>query len=425
MMMKRLGLVPLLAGAALLGLIEGSAGAAPSQRVTIEQGGDFVLIGNTLAQECRKSTPAPIVGTIGKCSTTEDDSLLVDSAPDIFWRADSPSAGQAEADVSITMDQARSAAALRLPDDATVTHAYLYWSARNVEGIDDRATLDREGGFSEELTALNSWEVTINQGTPQESHVYQSVADVSTLVRENGAGEYRVSGVDVSPILDIDEAHTYVGWWMVVLYEAPGLPSRSLSVFDGLDRVSKSYPQAFALDGVVVPDGGFEAKLGIVAFEGDNNLSGGDRVFINPSSSTPSLEEALSDAQNPADNFFNGTRSFLGAPVSVDGDLPQLSGMAKSMPGIDIDVVDVTSRLTSGMTSVPVLATSESSGGEADLYFAAGWVTSISSAPGLYPTGSTIFFCTAGPGDRGAAPSWLIGAVALSALAGLRRRNRR
>ena len=424
MMKKKLGWAGL-AGAALLGLMEGSAGAAPTPRVSVEQEGDFVLIGNTLGHECRKSTPVPIVGTVGQCGTTEDRDSLHDSAPDIFWRADSSSVGRAEADASITMDQARSAAVLRLPDGATVTHAYLYWSARNVGGVDETATLDREGGFSKELSALTSWEVTVNKGTPEETHQYQSVADISELVQRNGAGEYRVSGVDVSPLVDTDDARTYVGWWMVVLYEAPGLPLRSLAVLDGLDRVSKSNPQAFALDGVAVPNGGFEAKLGIVAFEGDNNISG-DRLFINPSSSTPDDDEALSDAENPADNFFNGTRSFLGAPVSVAGDLPQLTGTAQSMPGIDIDVVDVTSWLSSGMTSVPVLATVDETEGEADLYFIGGWVTSIASTPGLYPTGSGAFLCAAGPGDRGAAaPSWLISAAALSALAGLRRRARR
>lgn len=425
-MKKRLGLA-WLAGAALLGLCEGSAGAAPTLRVQVTQEGDFALIGNTLGHECRKSTPSPVVGTIGACATTDDTSTLHDSAPDIFWRAGSPSEGRAEADIAITMDQARSAAALELPEGATVTHAFLYWSARNAAGVDGTATLDREGGFNEELSALTSWEVTVNKGTPDESHVYQSVADVTQIVRDHGVGEYRVSGVDVSPIVDTDDARTYVGWWMVILYKAEGLPPRNLAVFDGLDRVSRSNPQVLELDGVAVPDGGFDAKLGVVAFEGDHNISG-DRLFINPSSSSPSADEALGDAQSPADNFFNGTRSFLGAPVSVDGDLPQLTGTPQSLPGIDIDVVDVTARLTSGMTSVPVLATSDETGDEADLYFIGGWVTSIGSASGLYPTGSGVFLCAAVPGDRAPGAGWLLGATAfgaLGAIAGLRRSRRR
>ena len=36
--------------------------------------------------------------------------------------------------------------------------------------------------------------------------------------------------------------------------------------------------------------------------------------------------EALTDALNPANNFFNSTRSRLGVAVSNPGDLPQLPG---------------------------------------------------------------------------------------------------
>jgi hypothetical protein len=277
--------------------------------------------------------------------------------------------------------------------------------------------LDREGGFSEVVTAIQSWEVTVNQDMPEESHHYQSVADVTAIVAENGAGAYRIGDVDVADIVDVDDARSYVGWWMVVLYEAPGLPQRNLTLFDGLDRVSRSNPQSFSLKGVQLPQGGFEARLGVAGYEGDNNITG-DRLFINHS------EEAVGDAMNPSDNFFNGTRSLLGKPVSIAGDLPQLTGAPQSMPGIDIDVVDVTSKLAPDLTSIPVLATADESGDEAELYFLGGWMTSIGRAPGVYPTGSGVFYCaTTAGGSRG--PTWLAGAFVAAALCGLRRRGRR
>ncbi len=64
----------------------------------------------------------------------------------------------------------------------------------------------------------------------------------------------------------------------------------------------------------------------------------------------------LSNALNPADNFFNGTRSNLGAPVSNAGDLPRLTGGINSNPGLDIDVVDVTPFLSPGDSSTQVNA---------------------------------------------------------------------
>jgi hypothetical protein len=96
---------------------------APNLRVQVNQHGDFVLIGNALGQECLSGTPAPVVGTVGACGTN-----TADSSPDVFWRADSPSNGMAEANTGIAVAQARSSAVLSLPVGAQVTHAYLYYA---------------------------------------------------------------------------------------------------------------------------------------------------------------------------------------------------------------------------------------------------------------------------------------------------------
>jgi hypothetical protein len=45
---------------------------------------------------------------------------------------------------------------------------------------------------------------------------------------------------------------------------------------------------------------------------------------------------AIGNAANPANNFFNSSRSYLGTLVSNVGDLPQLTGAAASMAGIDL-----------------------------------------------------------------------------------------
>ncbi len=80
----------------------------------------------------------------------------------MFWRSDSPAAGQAEASTGITAAQARTTAVLEVPAGATVTHAYLYWGAHlGTTGTADQAvTLERPGagGFSEAVTAVDSVE---------------------------------------------------------------------------------------------------------------------------------------------------------------------------------------------------------------------------------------------------------------------------
>src|SRR5262249_9393706 len=82
----------------------------------------------------------------------------------------------------------------------------------------------------------------------------------------------------------------------------------------------------------------------------------------------------LSNAINPPTDFFNGSRSFLGKPVSVVGDLPQLSGAADSYSSIDMDVIDVTPQLKKGDTMATITASSTG-----DVYLLGAFITSISS----------------------------------------------
>lgn len=327
------------------------AQAAPQLRVQVDQRGDFILIGNTLGHECATGTPAPVVGAVGNCGTN-----TADSAPDIFWRSDSPAAGQAQANNTITPAQARSTAFLNLPPGSSVTHAFLYWSAIGPGGVADAdVTLERPGGFSEEIQALQTFTAPNN--------AYSGVADITDLVQTHGSGAYRVSGVNSINLVDLNNNNGFAGWWMVVFHERASDPFRSLVLSDGLDAVSMGVPQNFNLSGFLVPNAGFTGRLGVVALEGDNSITGDSLLFNGVT---------LTDGQNPANNFFNGTRSNLGNPVSVVGDLPQLTGTAQSMSGIDIDVVDVTGLLSPGQTSATIQASSTG-----DVYLLASFVTAI------------------------------------------------
>ena len=146
-------------------------------------------------------------------------------------------------------------------------------------------------------------------------------------------------------LVDLNNSNLFAGRWMVVLYELGSDPLRSLIVYDGLDGVSSSTPQALTMTGFLVPPVFGQIKLGVVGMDGDN-ISLGDALMVNGS--------AVSDAQNPANNFFNSTRSHLGVPVSSVGDLPQLTGGPQSMSGLDLDVVDISALTSAGQTSLPV-----------------------------------------------------------------------
>ncbi|WP_433932680.1 DUF3344 domain-containing protein [Sorangium cellulosum] len=362
--MKRRWVIGSLVGLACVGGQGGTAHAAPALRVQIDQRGDFLLIGNTLGHECgRDDIESPVLGDIGPCGTNTGD-----SAPDTFWRADSPAEGEAEASSSITVAQARSSAVLQVPAGARVTHAYLYWGAHlgTTGDADEAVTLERPGasGFSEEVTAIQSFETTSSMRV-----YYQSVADITAIVQAQGSGAYRVSGINTASFTNNNFDNHFAGWWLVVFYELASEPPRNLALFDGLDTVASGSTQNATLSGFVVPNAGYDAKIGLVAFEGDLAHEG-DQFFFN----APTFPEPLGNALNPADNFFNGTRSYFNMPVSNAGDLPQLAGTAGTMAGMDIDVFDITSRVTPGQTSAPIRASSNN-----DLYFLAGFITSIST----------------------------------------------
>ncbi len=328
--------------------------AAPALRVQVYQRGDFALIGNTFGYDCAPGAPAPVVGSVGYCGDN-----TVDSAADIFWRAEDPTPGRATANNSNLNTQASSTAVLNLPQGAQVTHAYLYWSATQATSgaVDSIATLSRvgTGAFSQAVLAVESISATNNS--------YRSVADVTALVQQHGTGAYRVSNVDIIHWVGIDNSNLFAGWWMVVFYQLSSAPYRQLALYDGFDPVLNSSPQSFTLSGFSVPGSGGLSKLGVVAMEGDNAISG-DTMTVNGS--------PLLDALNPVDNFFNNTRSTLGAATSVAGDLPQLTGGLQSMTGIDLDIVDITPYLPPGQTSASITAASTG-----DVYYLSSLVTSI------------------------------------------------
>src|SRR5262245_40522830 len=185
--MSQMKILGIALGPAIL-VASGAAGAAPRLRMQVDQRGDFALIGNTLGHDCRPGIPAPVVGSVQSCGSSTDD-----SSPDVFWRADQPAAGEATASVAITLAEARSTAVLSLPAGAEVTHAWLYWAARrNGSMADSSVTLERPGGFSQTVSAVDSFTTNAGAGDVH----YESVADVTAIVRGAGNGAYRVSGVD-------------------------------------------------------------------------------------------------------------------------------------------------------------------------------------------------------------------------------------
>jgi len=350
-----------LAGAALLSAVSGQASAALNKRVEKIQQGDFILIGNTLAYDCGLGAPAPIKGSV-MCPAMG----VSDKAPDILWRAEN---NNAAANSTITVEQAQTAAKLTIPTGATVTDAFLFWSARNYTGVDNEVTLQCLGGQELKITADNS--------LSGENSAYHAAKNVTQYVKDNGSCTYLVSGVQSIDFKGSGDSIGHSAWWMVVLYSDPKEPHRQLVVYDGIDFIGNGGYTSSLVENLIVPNNFAtfsEAKVGVVGYDGDTGLSE-DRFGLIGDNADPmdwTTWTLISDiGNNNKNDFFNSTRSFLGAPVSLEGDLPQLPGTPGGVSHLDMDVVDVTDFLKSGQTQLRFGATA------VEPVFVGGIITSI------------------------------------------------
>ncbi|WNG14531.1 Ig-like domain-containing protein [Cystobacter fuscus] len=408
--------------AVALSLVAGSTQAQPKHndppklRFAQDLRGDFALIGNTLAQDCRPGvTPRPLSGRMppmGSGLPGDAACSRRDTSPDFFWTlndwtvestgaATQPAAPITSTTVGITPTNARSQAALSLPAGAQVVYARLYWAATrfNTNSGDKRqeadltARLSRPGvaGFDKALFADDYAFYYPPAGTSE--YHYQSTADITDIVRQYGAGRYQVSDVQAINLDTLAGGGEFIfdGWWMAVFYEVPGSTKRHLKLFDSMRVVTGNNATNFTLNGFYVPSYATDAKLGVIAFEGDEpDNDNGDTFSFNG--------KILSNDLNPADNFFNSTRSwttkggktttdtplslanpgtdgvFDAYPISHRNDRPQLTGTPNSMSGMDLDVVDVT--LASGDRTATAAAATKGGG---DTFWLAGFITSITT----------------------------------------------
>lgn len=160
---------------------------------------------------------------------------------------------------------------------------------------------------------------------------YQAYADITNYVKAEGAGTYIVGNVPLSTG-KIDNGGNHGGWSIVVVYENPALPYNSIRVYDGFQEVYNSGDPTVStvtLTGLDVPSGTLEsadARMGVLAWEGDANLDG-DFLKING--------HTFSNATNQANNPWNGTITDNGVHVTTKN--PNYTNQM----GLDIDMFNV------------------------------------------------------------------------------------
>ena len=233
-----------------------------------------------------------------------------------------------------------SSSTVDLPPGSTVLWAGLYWGARRTAGSGGSAASGNLQQMLFKTPAGPSYQ-TINVGSFYDGtgfdagRGYQSFAVVTGLVQAAGAGDY--FGANVVAATGADR---YAGWSLIVVYRNPALPLRDLTVFNGFSYVQTGPADTIALTGFLAPPfGPVKAQLGVVAYEGDLGTTG-DSMTLNGTK--------LSDAANPANNFFNVDDTSVGFPVTTrNPNFPNLMGF-------DLKTIAVNSIIPNSATSATI-----------------------------------------------------------------------
>lgn len=205
-----------------------------------------------------------------------------------------------------------SSATLTLNTDYTIIKAYLYWAGSGLGDTD--VTLNAIS-----ITADDTYNVFFDDPFYGELSFFSCYADITELVLNDGNGNYQFSGVDINTSISLnpgycERATNFGGWSIYVIYENNDLPLNQISLYQGLEIINRNVPELeITLTGINVLDTQ-GAKIGFLAWEGDNALNFGESLSINNTIiSNPPL--------NLANNAFNGTNTFTNSNIFFNGDL--------------------------------------------------------------------------------------------------------
>lgn len=217
---------------------------------------------------------------------------------------------------------------LNLLPTQNITAAYLYWAGSGTGDLN--VTLNGQAITPDRVftTNLNTLDF------------FSAFKDVTNLVTTTGNGTYTLSDFDLNDVIDTipgycSRASNFGGWSIIVVYEDFSLPLNQLSIYDGLEGVSSNKPNlTILLNNINVIDN-IGAKIGFLAWEGDESLYYGENLLVNGNLiSNPPL--------NPLGNAFNGTNSFTN-----DSDFYNM----------DLDFYNIENNISIGDTSATIQLT--------------------------------------------------------------------
>lgn len=216
-----------------------------------------------------------------------------------------------------------SSATLALNPNDIVEKAYLYWAGCGPGDFEiqlNNTIITPERTFQHLRTA---------NGIPLE--FFSAFSDITSFVQSTGNGTYTLSDLDLNPWINyyFQNRTNFGGWAIVVVYRNNTLPYNQINVYDGLQAVPNNI--SIVLNSLNVVDNQ-NAKIGFLAWEGDENIQVNETLSIN----SISLQNL---PLNPVNNAFNGTNSI------TNND---------SMYNMDLDIYDIQNTIQIGDTSATI-----------------------------------------------------------------------
>ena len=225
-----------------------------------------------------------------------------------------------------------SSADLNLNTSYTIVKAILYWAGSGTG--DTEVTLN-----SETIIAEDIYTIDFQSGNNTLTY-FSCFADITNQIINEGNTTYLFSDLDISETLTNNPSYcnnrtNFAGWSIHIIYEDSNLPINQVNIFQGLEIINSNVQEkTIELNNLNVIDT-FGAKIGFLAWEGDNALNFGESLSINGAVlSNPPL--------NLAENAFNGTNSFTNSSEFYN---------------VDLDFYNIENNINPGDTSATITLT--------------------------------------------------------------------
>lgn len=206
-----------------------------------------------------------------------------------------------------------------------------YTPPADITKIYDKSVVYLKHASEGSYTTISAQDINFSQNiyypTTNYGYMYSAYAEVTDYVKTHGLGEYTVADI---ALREGNGGSTgfFGGWGMIVVYENSKMKWRDVTIFDGHAYVQGSTTVSYEL-----PVSGFrtaqgdvpiEMKLGLIAGEGDRDISGDYFEIIDLANNWV----RLSHDGNSTTNFFN---SSIPAPAPRNPTLVNNTGVDIAM----------------------------------------------------------------------------------------------